>query len=102
MSVLSKVEFLDTLKNRIGESNSDEDIKFLEDMTDTYDDLAKAKGNSNSDNENWKEKYEQLDKEWKEKYKQRFFDTSTKDEVEEQDDNKDQITIDDLFISKGD
>ena len=100
MSILSKEEFLNTLKNRIGESNTDEDIKFLEDMTDTYEDLAKAKGNS--DNENWKEKYEQLDKDWKEKYKQRFFDTSTKDEeVKEQENSKEEITIDDLFTSKG-
>ena len=99
MSILSKEEFLNTLKNRIGESNTDEDIKFLEDMTDTYEDLAK--GNSNSDNENWKEKYEQLDNQWKAKYKQRFFDTSTKDENKEQENSKEEITIDDLFTSKG-
>lgn len=98
MSVLSKDEFLNTLKNRIGESNTDEDIKFLEDMTDTYEDLAKTK---DPDNENWKEKYEQLDNQWKEKYKQRFFDTSTKDESKEQENSKEEITIDDLFTSKG-
>lgn len=98
MSVLTKDEFLNTLKNRIGESNTDEDIKFLEDMTDTYEDLAKTK---DTDNENWKEKYEQLDNQWKEKYKQRFFDTSTKDESKEQENSKEEITIDDLFTSKG-
>lgn len=98
MAILSKEEFLSTLKSKIGDSNTDEDIKFIEDMTDTYEDLAKNK--DNTDNENWKEKYEQLDNQWREKYKQRFFDTTSKEPEKELE--KEDITIDDLFTSKGD
>ena len=99
MSILSKEKFLSTLKSKIGDSNTDEDIKFIEDMTDTYEDLAKNK--DNTDSENWKEKYEQLDNQWREKYKQRFFDTTSNNSDTGNEKEKDDITIDDLFTSKG-
>ena len=44
--VLNKEEFLAAVKNRLGEDTSDDAIKFLEDVSDTYDDLAKRTGDS--------------------------------------------------------
>jgi len=36
MSVLSKEEFEQLIKSRVGEDTSDESIKFIEDTMDTY------------------------------------------------------------------
>lgn len=66
MSVLKKEDFLSRVKSRLGEDLSDDDILFLEDMTDTYEDLEGKVG------EDWKGKYEALDKEWRAKYVERF------------------------------
>lgn len=67
MAVLKKEEFISALKTRIGEDTSEEAIKFLEDMADTYADLEGRIG------EDWKTKYEQNDAEWRTKYRDRFF-----------------------------
>lgn len=79
MPVLSKEEFLARIKERIGEDMSDDTIKFVEDMSDTYDDMY---GRANGQ-EDWKRKYEENDKAWREKYSSRFFSghDTTKDEV---------------------
>ena len=69
--VLNKDEFLASLKDKIGEDTSDESLKFLEDMTDTYDSLSKKAGG-----EDWEAKYNELDKSWRDKYKARFFESS--------------------------
>ena len=36
---LSQEEFLNALKTKVGDDTSEENIKFLEDMTDTYNEL---------------------------------------------------------------
>ena len=104
MSILNKEQFLQAIKERVGEGNSDTDLKFIEDMTDTYNSF------NNTDNENWKEKYNQLDNEWREKFKKRFFDTPDTEKNKQQQPNNQQqqspekdsedITIKDLFIEK--
>lgn len=63
--VRSKEELIASITKVIGESTSDESISLLEDVTDTMDSL--------SDGENWKQKYEENDKEWRQKYKERFM-----------------------------
>lgn len=85
MSVLESKEFFERLQSRIGEDTSDEAITFIEDVTDTYNDiLAKV----NTQQEDWKKKYEENDNSWKEKYKERFFTTPIiKKEQEENVDN---------------
>lgn len=40
MPVLSRDEYLARVNARVGEAASDEDLSFLEDMTDTYNSLA--------------------------------------------------------------
>ena len=75
MAVLNKEEFLSRLQERIGEDTSDEAMTFIEDMTDTFNDME-TRSNGQSDEE-WKTKYEELDKSWREKYKARFFNSET-------------------------
>ena len=100
--VLNKEEFLATLKNRVGEDTSDDAIKFLEDMSDTYDDLIKRTG----DSDEWKKKYEENDKSWRDKYTKRFFEggspapATPKPEGLEDGDGDNAIKIEDLFSDK--
>ena len=70
MAVLSREEFLNQIHTRIGDDNSDESIKFLEDMTDTYNALEEK---INDNGEDWKHKYELNDAMWKKRYQNRFF-----------------------------
>lgn len=99
--VLNKEEFLATLKNRVGEDTSDDAIKFLEDMSDTYDDLVKRTG----DSDEWKKKYEENDKSWRDKYTKRFFEktdpaNAPKPDTLEDGEGDNAIKIEDLFKDK--
>ena len=77
MAVLKKDDFIARVKGRLGEELTDEDIAFLEDMTDTYEDLEGRVA------EDWKGKYDALDREWREKYVERFNSGSGIDFVED-------------------
>ena len=101
MAVLNKEQFLARLQERIGEDTSDEAMTFIEDMTDTFNHME-TRSNGQSD-EQWKQKYDELDKSWREKYKARFFNSETtpadvKDEQEEDvKDDAEEKTYADLF-----
>lgn len=77
--VQTKDEILAAIKERIGDSTEDKDLEFLENISDTLDDLNTRVEQAGD----WKQKYEDNDKAWKEKYKQRFFNTEATKEVEE-------------------
>lgn len=81
MAVLSRDDFMNRLKERIGDDTSDTAIAFLEDITDTYDDM----NNRLSDTTDWKAKYEQNDADWKAKYRERFFSKQKDDEHDDTD-----------------
>ena len=86
MAVLKKEELLEKIKKF--DNDSDEYIEFLEDFSDTFDDLEQKSKNT--------------DDEWKRKYKERFFmsEKNDQDELDEQDEEDEQdedIKIDDLF-----
>ena len=91
--VLEKKDILEQVKGLIGENTDDASLKFLEDLTDTIDDLTtKAQG----DGEDWKTKYEENDKEWRQKYHDRFFNgTPNDDKSEPKNDLTDPSEIDD-------
>lgn len=72
---LTKEELMQSIKSRLGETPSDEDIKFIEDVTDTLAEFGQP-----NQAEEWKKKYEENDKQWREKYTSRFFETTTKDD----------------------
>lgn len=108
MSVLNKEQFMARLKEVIGDDTSDESMTFIEDMTDTYNDME-TKSNTDYEkkyNETVAEK-EKLDKEWREKYRSRFFDSAgdnitTPDDVKDEQkkdviDDGEKVSIEDLF-----
>lgn len=69
MAVRTTEEILESIKTRVGDSTEDADLEFLEDVTDTLSDLRSR----SEDQEDWKTKYEENDKQWREKYRDRFF-----------------------------
>lgn len=68
--VLTQEELLSSIKDVIGDSTEDKAIQLLENVSDTVKDLA---AKAAPDGENWKQKYEENDKEWRQKYRDRFF-----------------------------
>lgn len=66
--VLGREDYLNRIRERIGESTADEDIAFLEDMTDTYEDMSSRL----ADETDWKQKYLDNDAEWRKRYIDRF------------------------------
>lgn len=97
MPVLKKEEYFNRLHERIGTDTSDEAISFLEDMTDTFNDLEKrAKG----DGEDWSKKYKELDEAWKAKYRHRFLNSDggfAPPDMEEKEIEEKEVKISDLF-----
>lgn len=83
--VLTKEDYINRIKSVIGDDSSDDSISLIEDLTDTYEDLE-----SKADDENWKAKYDELDKTWRQKYIDRF-----NGKVESDDDFIKQPTADD-------
>lgn len=97
MAVKTKDEILNSIKERIGDDSSDEALGFIEDVSDTFSDLeTRATGM-----ENWKEKYEENDKEWRERYRERFFSSSEDEDDDFGDDKKEIKTFEDLFKKGG-
>lgn len=102
MAILKREDFFSRLHDRMGDDTSDEAISFLEDMTDTYDDMEKR---ANGDGINWEQKYKDLDETWKKRYSHRFFSGKSSDYVpddnnENNETNEEDITIDELFSEK--
>lgn len=74
MAIRSKEDILKSIKERFQDDTSDSTLSFIEDVSDTINDLE-TKASEESD---WQKKYEENDKQWREKYKNRFFEgTST-------------------------
>lgn len=105
MAVLSRDDFFSHLQERIGTDVSDEAMQFIEDMTDTYNDMeTRANGNS----VDWEQRYNDLNESWKAKYKRRFFSSGGRsvipqDDVDEDDETgvkrASTIAIKDLFTN---
>ena len=64
-------ELITTIRGKMGESPTDEDLALLEDITDTFKDVQVVK--TSSDETDWKAKYEQNDAEWRKRYSDRFM-----------------------------
>lgn len=79
MAVLSREEFTARLQARVNGGTGDEDIAFLEDMTDTYNDLESR----SSDTTDWKSKYDELDASWRKRYTDRFYNPPAETVAEE-------------------
>ena len=101
MAKLEREAFLERIKSKIGETPSDDDISFLEDMTDTFDGFSGTFTQSDIDTA-----VKAKDDEWRKKYTERFFDTGAKPDNKgcsgEDDDTAENITIEDLYTEKED
>lgn len=98
MAVLTRDELMKILQEKL--TSNDDDLTILENITDTINSME------NTENEDWKTKYEENDKAWRERYKARFAEPSSKPSVEEKTPEPDpepelpksaNYTIDDLF-----
>lgn len=69
MAIKTKEELLNSISARLGDDTGDEALALIEDVTDTLGDYESRV----SDSTNWKQKFEENDREWREKYKSRFF-----------------------------
>jgi hypothetical protein len=69
MAVKSKEEIMGVLHDRFKDDTDDSTLSFIEDVSDTINDLA---GKASGEND-WQKKYEDNDKMWREKYRDRFF-----------------------------
>lgn len=95
MSVLSREELLARINDMIGESDDDNTLSFIEDVTDTLTDLENK---ANGDGTDWKKKYEQNDAEWRKKYKERFFNSGTEPDPEpDPEPEQEPVTYEELF-----
>lgn len=101
MAVLTREEFFNRVNDRIGTDASDDAISFVEDMTDTFNDLERRATEGGA--EDWERRYNELDASWRERYRKRFFsgdnrfmqDVTDTEETEEY--APEEVTVDDLF-----
>ena len=95
MAILTRDDLMAKLKERFGEETDDASLSFIEDVTDTYDDLA-SKSNATALSE-MTQKYNDLQL----KYRERFFsgneDYSNDDDFEQHEEPKQKLKFEDLF-----
>lgn len=91
MSIRTREEILNSIRDRIGDDANDENLALIEDITDTFTDLESKASN----NINWEQKYNENDAEWRKKYRDRFF--SQVDDPEPPIDATKSYNFEDLF-----
>lgn len=93
MAIRTKEEIMAAVRAKIGDSTDDADLSLVEDISDTMDSM--------SDSNNWKQKYEDNDKQWRQKYRDRFFSSRDEPDDDEPDDDEPEepkkYTYDSLF-----
>lgn len=97
MAVKTKDELLNSIREKIGDDQSDEAISLIEDISDTYDEMASK---ANPDGIDWKTKYEENDATWRQKYRDRFFNSDGgNDDQDDKSDESDEkpLTYENLF-----
>ena len=106
MPFLERDEYFNRIRDIIGTNQSEEATVFLEDMTDTSNELENRANNSGGE---WERKYHELDESWKTRYRHRFFsggNTATFEDRESEEESEqydpDNVTIEALFESKTD
>lgn len=94
MARLSKEDFTKAVATVIGDRSDEDSLKFVEDMTDTYNGLEADKNVSLTV---WEQKYNALNETWSKRYKERFSET-IEEKQEKEDDKPTPSTYSDLFI----
>ena len=72
MAIKSREELLDALQNIVGENRDDYVLSFIEDVTDTFNDLETKQGTPIT-NDEYEQKLKDQDAAWRQKYYDRFF-----------------------------
>lgn len=93
MAVKSRDEILNALKEKLGDDTSDESLALVEDVTDTLTDFESR----TNDSTNWKNKYEENDKQWRQRYRDRFYGAKDDEDDDDDDEPRTMKTFDDLF-----
>lgn len=76
MAIRTAEELRESVRMIIGDRTDDDAIAFIEDFTDTMNDVQRKIDESGD----WEKKYHENDAEWREKYRARFFDGETPNE----------------------
>ena len=104
MAVLSREQLLARISELVEDTSNEQFLAVLDDVSDTYDAQT-----PDPNQEDWKKKYEDNDKQWRERYRDRFFGKSSDPapdvKVPLDDDDKDPepvLTFDNLFKEKED
>lgn len=87
MAVKTREELMNYIKGKTKDDTADETLAFIEDMNDTFNDYETKL----HDTTDWKQKYEDNDKQWRQKYRDRFFNGANEPqskEIDEEDSNK--------------
>lgn len=96
MARLTRDELIEKVRNYVGDRTDDETIEIIEDISDSID---------SSDDDEWKQKFEENDKMWREKYISRFLDKK-EDELdtptEHEEEEKEYNSFEDLFEEEED
>ncbi len=93
MAILNKEEYMELVNKLVPDDGTEESLKIIEDLTDTYGD----KSSLAEEIEKLKREKLELDETWKKRYRERFFENKEKDEteiktIEIEDDEKEEIT----------
>ena len=85
--IKTKEELIEAVKLKFDGDDSDETISLLEDINDTFDDLASRTEGADE----WREKYEENDKEWRRRYIERFSGEVKEDPVPDEEEEPEEI-----------
>lgn len=88
MAKLTREDFMERLKTFLGDDTSDEALTLIEDANDSFEE---------GDGVDWKQRYEDNDKEWRQKYKDRFFNKSEEDDNDDIETPPEKKSFNDLF-----
>ena len=95
MAVKTRDEIMSQLSAVIGENNSDDVLSLMTDISDTLGDNTAAQRVTELEAE-----LENKDKEWRQKYREAFFSKPSREEFDDDDDDKTPKTFEDLFTTK--
>lgn len=92
--IKTREELITSLQSILGETPDDTGIELLENVSDTLSDYE----NRINENGDWKNRYEENDKNWRQKYTDRFLNNDpAEEEKREQEEYNMPTSFDDLF-----
>lgn len=96
MARLTRDELIEKVRKYVGDRTDDETIEIIEDISDSID---------SSDDDEWRQKFEENDKMWRDKYISRFLEKK-EDELgtptEHEEEEKEYNSFEDLFEEEED